>query len=155
MLYLRSVAESPKPRQTTMELVCDLRSRILGRILRFAQVEIALMLLRYRIIILVLASAVQTAAAQAQRVELRDHPVGATEVVWSAPPSFEGVLHSAANVMLSVYDVLGRQIDRLAEGAYPPGHHEIGWTTAPAPGVYFVRLEAGVTTRTQRVTVVR
>lgn len=59
------------------------------------------MLLRYLIIILVLASAVRTAAAQAQRVELRDHPVGATEVLWSAPSSFEGVYRSDGDLLFT------------------------------------------------------
>lgn len=64
-------------------------------------------------------------------------------------------LPAAGHVVLSVYDVLGRRVADLADGMFPAGHHEIRWTAAPAPGVYFVRMAAGGTMRTQQVTIVR
>lgn len=50
------------------------------------------------------------------------------------------VLGTAAEVRLSVYDVLGRRVAVLAEGHYEGGRHEMGLAaSALAPGVYVVR----------------
>ncbi len=61
----------------------------------------------------------------------------------------------AAAIELTVLDVQGRIVARLAEGQYPEGAHSIAWSgkrasAAMAPGVYFVRLRhpAGERTRT-------
>ncbi len=54
-------------------------------------------------------------------------------------------LDEAAPVRLSVLDVAGREVARLAEGTYAAGNHEAGWDgrgpggTAPA-GLYFFAL---------------
>lgn len=56
----------------------------------------------------------------------------------------------------AVYDVLGRRVATLAQGAFAAGSHEIAIETAGwAPGVYTVRVRAGEAVATQRLTVVR
>jgi hypothetical protein len=43
-------------------------------------------------------------------------------------------------VSLVVYDVLGREIARLAEGQYEPGYHSATWNAGSvSSGVYFAR----------------
>jgi endonuclease I len=58
---------------------------------------------------------------------------------------------------LVVYDVTGRLVATLVDGAVEPGRHEVTWEgragdgEAVAPGVYFYRLEAGPHRQTRRV----
>ena len=65
----------------------------------------------------------------------------------------------AASVTLAVFDLLGRRVATLADGARPAGLHEAAWDgreaggAAVAPGVYVVRLQADGQTAVQRVTV--
>ncbi|MEM6327022.1 MAG: T9SS type A sorting domain-containing protein, partial [Bacteroidota bacterium] len=59
-------------------------------------------------------------------------------------------------VRLAVFDAVGRQIVRLADGVQSAGHHEVTLPTDRLPaGVYVVRLSANGTLHTQRLTVVR
>lgn len=58
-------------------------------------------------------------------------------------------------ISVSAYDVLGRRVATLAEGPYAAGSHSLRWRTELAPGVYFIRLDAGGRSVTRRVTVVR
>jgi M6 family metalloprotease-like protein len=45
------------------------------------------------------------------------------------------------NVMLTVFDVLGRKVAELVNGYLQPGYHSVTWdATAVASGVYFARL---------------
>jgi hypothetical protein len=58
-------------------------------------------------------------------------------------------LPARSNVKLAVYDVAGRQIASLADGAWDAGSHAVSWSGATASGaaarggVYFVRLAVG------------
>jgi len=62
----------------------------------------------------------------------------------------------AGPARVAVYDVLGREVARLADGAVAAGVHEATFDTAAlAPGVYVVRLESGDHSLVQRVTVAR
>jgi hypothetical protein len=46
-------------------------------------------------------------------------------------------------VTLSIYDVNGRLVERLVEGAKPAGEHTITWeANRMASGVYFCRINA-------------
>jgi uncharacterized repeat protein (TIGR01451 family) len=47
-----------------------------------------------------------------------------------------------SRVNLRVYDILGREIVRLAEGVYPAGYVNIIWSAPLASGIYFYRLES-------------
>jgi hypothetical protein len=48
-------------------------------------------------------------------------------------------------VSLKVYDVLGREVTTLVNGAKPPGSYTIEWdATGRAGGVYFCQIQSGV-----------
>jgi len=48
-------------------------------------------------------------------------------------------------VRLTVYDVLGREIETLVDGVQPPGVHEIEFEAGDfPPGIYFYELQAGL-----------
>lgn len=69
-------------------------------------------------------------------------------------------LPEAGHVTVRVYDVLGREVARLADGeTTEAGWHEERWSPRLASGVYIVRLQAEsgrqATTRTQRLVIVR
>ncbi len=65
-------------------------------------------------------------------------------------------LPSSQKVTLLVFDVLGREVARLVDGEVEAGRHEavLGGSGLPS-GVYLVRLTAGGTTQTQRLTLLR
>ena len=65
-------------------------------------------------------------------------------------------LAAPADIQLRVYDLLGRQVQTLAERPAKAGRHELQVPLRGlAPGTYFVRMTAGRTVSTQRLTVVR
>ncbi len=73
---------------------------------------------------------------------------GAATVTFDVP--------AAADVSVSVYDLLGRRVAVLAEGQVTAGRHTSRLDAgALAPGVYVVRMQSGTFMATQRVTVVR
>jgi hypothetical protein len=50
-------------------------------------------------------------------------------------------LPQAAQVTLTIYDLLGREVTTLVEGYTQPGHHETVWDAATQPsGIYLARL---------------
>lgn len=66
-------------------------------------------------------------------------------------------LAEASDVTVTVYNALGQRVALLADGdEMAAGQHDLAFPTAGlAAGVYVVRLQAGASTGTQRVTVVR
>lgn len=66
-------------------------------------------------------------------------------------------LAEASAVRVVVYDVLGREVAVLAEGPMEAGRYEVAWPEASrlSPGTYVVRLKAGPSSSTQRITLVR
>ena len=58
-------------------------------------------------------------------------------------------------VKLSVYDLSGRLVNRLADGVFTPGMHKVSWNPVLSNGVYFVRLENGTRTVTKKVVLLR
>ncbi len=65
-------------------------------------------------------------------------------------------LEAPADVRLAVYDVLGREVAVLAEGAADAGAHEATFDARGlAAGVYLWRLEAGAMMQTGRLTLAR
>ncbi|HLT48364.1 MAG TPA: T9SS type A sorting domain-containing protein [Rubricoccaceae bacterium] len=83
------------------------------------------------------------------RLEVAPNPLrGVAEMTYTLP--------AAARVRVAVYDVLGRAVAVLAEGAYAAGRHPLHLdASALAPGVYALRLSAGEEALTRRFTVVR
>jgi ELWxxDGT repeat protein len=59
-------------------------------------------------------------------------------------------------VRVEVFDVLGRRVALLADGPVAAGEHALTWEAGAAPsGLYLVRLTAGDTVQTQRLTLVQ
>lgn len=87
-----------------------------------------------------------------ERVTLHDvmpNPArGATRISFDLP--------EAAEVQVVVYDVLGREVARLANGPFPAGPHAVSWEPGELPsGTYAVRLQVGLTVLARRVTILR
>ncbi len=65
-------------------------------------------------------------------------------------------LTEAGLVKLSVYDVTGREVTRLAEGFYSAGTHQAEWNASALPsGIYFARLQAGNITQSCKLLLVK
>ena len=66
-------------------------------------------------------------------------------------------LEAGADVTLTIYDMLGRQVATLAEGAYEVGRHEAGFDASSLPaGVYLARLQThGTQPVVQQITIAR
>jgi hypothetical protein len=65
-------------------------------------------------------------------------------------------LRQAETVDLRVYDVLGREVLRLAQGKYYAGYHEMLLPMSDqCSGTYFIRLNTPGRTATQRITLLR
>lgn len=61
-------------------------------------------------------------------------------------------LPQAAPVRLTVYDILGRQVAILRDGAFAAGRHEVTFDASGLPsGMYMYRLEAGSFVQTRRM----
>ena len=66
-----------------------------------------------------------------------------------------------ARVTLRIYDVAGRRVADLVSGPVSDGYHSVLWHgrssagTRVGPGVYFVRLDAGNTSRTAKLVIAR
>ena len=95
-----------------------------------------------------------------------DRPAPATEFAAArmspnpaaGPVSVLFALPRAGHASVSVIDVSGRQVRGLADGNFTAGAHDLTWDgrddsgrLSPA-GVYFLRVESGVSTRVARVT---
>lgn len=65
-------------------------------------------------------------------------------------------LPERTDVTLAVYDLMGRQVATLARGTESAGTHRARLEGASLPsGTYIVRLRAGETQRSRRITVIR
>ncbi len=65
-------------------------------------------------------------------------------------------LQVPANVTLTVYDQLGRQVATLAQGPYQAGRHEVRFNAADLPtGMYFAQLRAGHATSTKKMLLIK
>lgn len=80
----------------------------------------------------------------------------------SGPNPFRGrttlslTLPAESDVQVTVFDAMGREVARVAEGAQSAGTHALTWdATGLAAGTYLVRAEAGGQAAVQRLTVVR
>ncbi|MBK7260182.1 MAG: carbohydrate binding domain-containing protein [Ignavibacteriae bacterium] len=65
-------------------------------------------------------------------------------------------LPAKASVQLKVFNLLGVEVAELANGEQEAGYHEIRFNAESLPsGMYFYRLQAGTTTETRRLLLVR
>jgi hypothetical protein len=61
-----------------------------------------------------------------------------------------------SEIRLSIFDLLGREVDVPVHGVQPPGTYEVRWNAAGmASGVYFYRLTAGDFVQTRKMVVVK
>lgn len=73
----------------------------------------------------------------------------------------EYVVATPGNVSLTVYNVSGQEIAKLADGPAGPGYHSVTWGgraddgSHAAAGVYFVKVSAGEYSSTQRLILTR
>ena len=53
-------------------------------------------------------------------------------------------LQQGSNVSLTIYNVMGQQVEKLANGRKVAGTHSVSWNAGElASGVYYYRLKAG------------
>ena len=76
-----------------------------------------------------------------------------TEVIYTLPAN--------AAVTLKVYNIIGREVNTLVEGVKPAGEHRIVWDGTDdsgvkvASGIYLYRLQAGATSLTKKMVLLR
>jgi hypothetical protein len=89
-----------------------------------------------------------TTPTQPKLIGPRANPVSGTATIRYALPE-------ATTVRLAVYNALGQQVATLVQDQKPAGRQSAQFDTSALPsGVYFVRMQAGAFTSTQRVAVV-
>ena len=65
-------------------------------------------------------------------------------------------LPKASNVIISVYNVLGQEVDVLANDYYQAGIHTVEWNASnKASGIYLYRIQAGEFTETRKMILLR
>ena len=90
-------------------------------------------------------------------------PAGATVAIGAAIPNPAATsarvpfsIEAASDVTMTVFDVLGRKVSTIAEGAYAAGSHDATLdASALSPGTYVVRLQAGATVVTRTLSIAR
>jgi hypothetical protein len=69
---------------------------------------------------------------------------GATFIAYGLP--------AEAHVVLKIYDILGREVETMANQRQPAGYYQVQWRAADLPsGVYFYSLKAGSFVETRRM----
>ncbi|OYD17165.1 hypothetical protein CH333_01710 [candidate division WOR-3 bacterium JGI_Cruoil_03_44_89] len=79
---------------------------------------------------------------------LGSNPIGSKVLISFSIPE-------RAKVKLSVYDLSGRLVNRLADGVFAHGIHKVAWKPVLSNGVYFIRLEGGGREVTKKVVLLR
>lgn len=70
--------------------------------------------------------------------------------------SISFVVPQRSLVSVTIFDVLGREMERLVAEEKQPGSYTVSWNAADAPsGVYFCRLSAGKFTQTRKMMLLR
>lgn len=65
-------------------------------------------------------------------------------------------LPQAMDIRLVIYDLLGREVAVLADGAYSAGSHSVNWNALDiSSGVYLYRLQAGAQTQMRKMTLMK
>jgi hypothetical protein len=85
----------------------------------------------------------------------RPNPFASQSTIQYAVPS------PGAEVRIDVFDVSGRRVRTLVQGAIPPGRHSVTWDGRDgagrhtSAGVYFTRMQAAGFSQVQKVTLLR
>ena len=70
--------------------------------------------------------------------------------------NFKYQLPKQSEVVIELFDIAGRLVERLDIGSKPAGYHQYSWNnTTIAPGIYFYRLKAGNFTKTKKLLIVK
>ena len=109
------------------------------------------------------STALKLAVGSAAYVENREQSVVPEEITITSYPNptreqatIEYTLPEKADVRITVYDVLGRQVAVLKDSPQEAGRHTVQLDGGRlASGVYFGRLSTGDQTRTQKITLLR
>jgi hypothetical protein len=65
-------------------------------------------------------------------------------------------LPQAMDIRLAIYDLLGREVAVLADGAFSAGSHSVNWNALDlSSGVYLYRLQAGAQTQMRKMTLMK
>ena len=65
-------------------------------------------------------------------------------------------LPKASDVKLVVYDLLGREVERLVDGQLIVGEHSAIWNAQYVPaGIYFYQIRAGTFMKTKKMTLIK
>lgn len=84
------------------------------------------------------------------------NPFSANETFGNPSTTIRFELPAAAAVTLQILDLSGREIERLANGKFNAGEHQVQWNAANYPGgVYFYRLQAGNFMATRKLILMR
>jgi serine protease AprX len=81
--------------------------------------------------------------------------------VGPVPSDHRGANAGVRDVTLTIYDVSGRLVRRLADGPRPPGDHVVAWDglddrgIAVATGVYYYRVSVGGSSASKKVVLIR
>ncbi|MEM1094958.1 MAG: T9SS type A sorting domain-containing protein [Bacteroidota bacterium] len=87
-----------------------------------------------------------------EELPLETHVGAAYPNPFGAVTSIPYALAEQAEVVLEVYNVLGRRVAQLVTGVQSAGQHTASWAPSGLPsGVYLVRLQAGTFQQTQRL----
>jgi hypothetical protein len=99
-------------------------------------------------------------------VTVKDQPASGTQLKYFLMPPYpnpfngntiiEFMMPNDGYASLKVFDILGREIQTLAQGMYLRGIHQFRWNAGTvASGVYYCAFTSGSITQTQRMVVVR
>jgi hypothetical protein len=94
-------------------------------------------------------------AALPLSISVHPNPLRPETMIWFTTPATD-------RLCLSIHDVTGRMVGRLADGPMTAGRHQIAWPRVPngkwggfPSGVYFLRLKSQGFTTSARVVVLR
>ena len=82
----------------------------------------------------------------ANNVAVGDRPARPTLALAASPNPARGpllisfTLPQSGHVRLVVHDIAGREVARLVDGEVSAGSHQVHWSAAAPPGLYFARL---------------
>jgi len=75
---------------------------------------------------------------------------------FNAQTSIKYTLIEQSNVMIHIYDLLGRKIETIMEGIKSTGEHQAIWQSKDQPsGIYFYRIQAGDYTEAKKMVLLR